>query len=57
MAAGPGAVVRDCGLEPHSGLQVSKQQNVSSPLTREDSMLWGAYVIERWRTWPQNARN
>ena len=32
----------DRGFEPHSGLQVSKKQNVSSPLTRKDSILWGA---------------
>ena len=39
--------VGDPGFEPHSGLQVSKKQNVSSPLTREDSILWGASVTER----------
>ena len=31
------------GFESHSGLQVSKQ-NVSSPLTRKDSILWGSSV-------------
>ena len=31
----------DLGFEPHSGLQVLKKQNVSSLLTRKDSMLWG----------------
>ena len=35
----PAWKVGDRGLEPHTGLQVSKQQNVSSPLTREDSIL------------------
>ena len=34
----PAWKVRDRGFEPHSGLQV---QNVSSPLTRKDSILWG----------------
>ena len=27
--------------------QVSKKQNVPSPLTRKDSILWGASVTER----------
>ena len=45
-----------CGFEPHSGLQVLKKQDVSSPLTRKDSILWGASVTERWRTRPQTAR-
>ena len=31
--------VGDRGLEPHSGLQVSEKQNVSSPLTRKDLIL------------------
>ena len=31
----------------NSGLQVSKKQNVSSRLTRNDSILWGTYVAER----------
>ena len=30
------------GFEPHSGLQVSKKQNISSPLTRKKSILWGS---------------
>ena len=34
----PAWKVRDRGFEPHSGLQV---ENVSSPLTRKDSILWG----------------
>ena len=29
-----------CGLDPYSGLQVSKKQNVSFPLTGKDSILW-----------------
>ena len=47
---GPGAVVkavcllpawkvRDRGFEAHSGLQVSKKQSVSCPLTHKDSIL------------------
>ena len=41
----------DRGFDPHSGLQVSKKQNVSSPLIRKDSILWGTYVAEScvWR--------
>ena len=35
------------GIEPCSGIQVSKKQNVSSPLTHKDAILWGAYVTER----------
>ena len=42
--------------EPHSVLPVLKKQNVSSPLTRKDSILWGASVSERWRARPQTAR-
>ena len=34
-------------FEPYAVLQVSKIQNVSSPLTRKDSILWGAFVTER----------
>ena len=37
----------DREFEPHSDHQVSKKQNVSSPLTREDSILWGAYENKR----------
>ena len=51
---GPGAVVKDAclkvgdrGFEPHTDLQVLKKLNVSSPLTRDDSILWGASVTER----------
>ena len=43
----PAWKVGDRGFEPHFGLQVSKKQNVSSPLTREDSILWGASVTGR----------
>ena len=32
----PAWKVGDRELEPHSGLEVSKKQNVSSPLTRND---------------------
>ena len=50
---GPSAVVKtawkigDRGFEPRSGIQISKKQNVSSLLTREDSILCGASVPER----------
>ena len=43
----PAWKVGDDGVEPRSGIQVSKKQHVSSPLTREDSILWGAYLTER----------
>ena len=36
--------VGDRGFEPHPGLHVLKKQNVPSPLTRQDSILWGASV-------------
>ena len=45
-------------FEPHSGLEVSKKQNVSSLLTRKKSILWGVYTDggrvdegrqERWK--------
>ena len=39
--------IGDCGFETRSGIQVSKKQNVSSPLTRKDLILWAASVIER----------
>ena len=35
----PAWEVGDRGLEPHFGLQISKKQNVSSLLTRKDSIL------------------
>ena len=35
------------GSKSHSGFQVSKKQNVSSPLIRKDSILCGASVTER----------
>ena len=38
--------VGDCGFKL-SGLQASMKQNLSSPLTRKDSILWGASVTER----------
>ena len=37
----------DRGFEARSGIQVSKKQNVSSPLTRKYSILWKASVTER----------
>ena len=43
----PAWKVGDRGFEPHSGLQVLKKQNVSSPLTRNDSILWETSVTER----------
>ena len=42
--------VGDCGFEPHSGLQVCEE----TPLTREESILWGTLVTDRSR--PQTAR-
>ena len=52
----PAWKVEDRGFEPHSGLYVSRKQNASSPLTREDSILWGASVAKRWRARPQTTR-
>ena len=43
----PAWKVEDRGLEPHSNLQISKKQNVSSPLTRKNSILWLVSVNER----------
>ena len=43
----PACKVRDRGFKPHSGLPVSKKQNISSPLTRKDLILCVASVIER----------
>ena len=42
----PAWKVRDREFQPHTGFQVSKKLNVSFPLTRKDSILWGAYVTE-----------
>ena len=39
--------VGDRGFEPHSRYQVSKKQNVSSPLTRKKSISWAASANER----------
>ena len=54
LGRGPGAVVKaawkvgDGGFESRSGIQVSKTYfNVSSELTRKDSILWGAPMTER----------
>ena len=38
----PAWEVGDRGFKPRSGIQVSKKQNASSPLTRKDSILRGA---------------
>ena len=35
-----------CVSHPHSGIHVSKKQNVSSLFTRKDSISWGGYVTE-----------
>ena len=36
---------------------LSFKQNVSSPLTRKDSILWGASVNQSWRARPHTARD
>ena len=43
----PAWKVGDRGLVPHSGIQVSKKQNVSSPLTCKYSILppWPRYMV------------
>ena len=54
----PAWKVGDSGFELRSGIQVSKKQNVSSLLTRENSILWRVSVTEKgsnfeprvWRT-------
>ena len=43
----PAWKVGNRGFEPYSDLQVSKKQNVSSPLTRNDLILLGTSVTER----------
>ena len=43
------------GLEPRSGIEVSKKQKVSSPLTRTDLILWEASVTVRLRARRQTA--
>ena len=43
----PAWKVGDREFVPHSGIQVTKKQNVSSPQMREDSLLWGASATER----------
>ena len=52
----PAWKVGDRGFEPRSGLQVSKKLNVSSPLTRKDSILCGTSVTKRKRARLQTAR-
>ena len=39
--------VGDPGFEPHSGLQVSRKQNVSSPTTRNDSIWLACSISDR----------
>ena len=41
----------DCGFEPNSGIQVSKKQSVSSPLTRKGSPVWPT-CAQRWPKTP-----
>ena len=43
----PALKVVDPGFESRSGIQISKKQNVSSPLTPKDLILWGASVTKR----------
>ena len=42
-----GSTLSGDGVLPHSCLQISKKQNVSSPLPRKDSILWEVSVTER----------
>ena len=55
---GPGAVIKaaclkigDRGFVPRYGIQVLKKQDISSPLTRIYSILWGASLTERLRAY------
>ena len=43
----PAWKVGDFLLEPRSCIQVSKKQDVFFPLTRKDSILWGASAADR----------
>ena len=43
----PAWKVGDRGFEPNSVLKFQRSNISSSPLTREDSLLWAAFVIER----------
>ena len=43
----PAWKVGGCGFEPDSALQVSKKQNGSCPLTRNDSLSWRTSVTEK----------
>ena len=47
LAKLPAWEVRDRGFQPRSGIQVSNKQNVSSLLTRNDSILWEGSVTDR----------
>ena len=58
---GPGAVVNAgkteiAGSNPTLAFKFRLNKNVSSPLTREDSIWWGASVTERYRARPQTTR-
>ena len=45
----PAWKVEGLGFELHSGLQILKKQNASSPFTRNDSILWRASMTDRLR--------
>ena len=60
---GPGVVVKGACLGSRRSRVCAplwpssfKETNVSCPLTRKDSILWGASVTERQRARPQTAR-
>ena len=42
----PAWKIGDRGFKPSSDIQVSKKQDLSSLLSRKDSILWGASVSE-----------
>ena len=42
----------DSEFEPHSGLQVSKKENVSSSRTRNYSIMWRVSVTLKYRALP-----
>ena len=44
---GKAACLGSRGFEPRPVIQVSKKQNVSSPLSRKYSILWGASLTKR----------
>ena len=43
----PAWKVGNRGFEPHTRLQISKKQNVLSPLIRIDSIVWETSATER----------